>query len=156
MKQGTLNHRFWRRIAIFLKQVILKRACVHPNTNRNAFFLAGLYYRFVSLAAADVAWINTYLINPVLNGQQRQTVIKMDIGNKRYMNTLLDFLYRISCFCIIYSHPYDLTARFLKSQYFCDGCFNIRGFRRTHALYNYLITAANRKITDFNRYRILS
>ncbi|MNW61208.1 hypothetical protein D3C74_392480 [compost metagenome] len=156
MEQSALHHRFRGRITVFLKQMVLQRAGVYPDPNRDAAFLTSFNNGLNLLSAADVARINPDLVDAVFDCQQRQLVVEVNVRNQRDMNPFLDFLDRRSRFLIVHRHAYQLATRFLQPEDFRDCRFNVRCFRRTHALNDNFVAAADRQIPDFDRPRILS
>src|SRR4029453_14526206 len=141
MEKCALNHSFWSRITVLLKQMIFQRTGVNANPDRNSFFLTSLNAPLYPFPTTDVARINPYLVDAVLNSQQCQTIIKMNVRDKRNMNALLNLFNCFSGFLVIDGNPNKLAARFLKSQYFSDSRFHVSSLGRTHTLYNNLVAA---------------
>ncbi|MNN38457.1 hypothetical protein D3C81_1524540 [compost metagenome] len=81
MVKCAFHHSFRSWIAVFLKQMVLKRARIYPDTDRNTTFLTGFYYSLDLFPAANIPRINPNFINAVLDRLKCKLIIEMDICN---------------------------------------------------------------------------
>src|SRR5690606_4910664 len=145
MVQRALDHRFRGRIPVLIEQMLFKRSGIHADSNRNAALLASLDNRFDLLAAADVAGIDSNLVDAVLDRGERKTVIEMNVRNERDMNPLLNLSDGVRGFLIVNSDAHDLAAGLFQPKNLGDRRLDIGRLRRAHALDNDFIASADRQ-----------
>ena len=111
MAKRAFEHSLGRN-AVFFQYLLLKRAAVHSYPYGDAAVLGGGDELHDLLLGADIARIDPYFVNAILYRKNRETVIKMDIGNEGYMRMrfyVRDSLYAV---LVIDRKPDDFTAGF--------------------------------------------
>ena len=71
---------------IFLQQIFFQRTGVDADTDRNLALRSRFDDFFDIFARADVAGIEAQTVDALLDGDQRQLVIEMDVGDQRNAN----------------------------------------------------------------------
>ena len=93
---SRFEQRLRRRLAIFFLQIFFQRAGVDADADRNVFIACAVHHRANALFVADVARVDTQAVNTVFGDFQRDTVVKMDIGDQRDVDLLFDQFERFS------------------------------------------------------------
>ncbi|VGQ10308.1 hypothetical protein SB00610_05390 [Klebsiella quasipneumoniae subsp. similipneumoniae] len=90
------EQRLRRRLAIFFLQIFFQRAGVDANADRDVFIPCAIYDHADALFVADVAWVDTQAVDAIFCDFQRNTVVKVDIGDQRDVDLLFDQFERLS------------------------------------------------------------
>ena len=110
----AFHHALSGRSAILFMNVLFQRTAVNADANRYMVFLTYRHNRLHIFFAADISRIQTYLINAGLYRSDGQSIVIMNIRNKRDMCTLPDFSDG-SCIRFIYNrHAHQLTANLFQ------------------------------------------
>src|SRR5262244_2950482 len=78
MTQGRFNHCLGRRSAVLLEQILFKRSAVHANSNRNSLGLRCPNNFANPFVRANVAGIESQLVDSSLESHKREFIVKMD------------------------------------------------------------------------------
>lgn len=111
---------------------------------------------FDFVTAANIARIDADLVDAVLNRLQRQTIVEMNIRDKRYRDLLLDLLDRFRGFFIVHRDAHDLASRFFQPVNLGYSRLNVRRLRGAHALNDDVIASANRNVAYLYRSCLMS
>ena len=90
MAHGRLDQGFRCRLAIFALQILLQRAGIHPDTNRDVVVAGGTDHRPHTLFLANVAGIEAQAVDAELGHTQSDLVVEVDIGHQRYLDLVPD------------------------------------------------------------------
>ncbi len=96
MTHGGFEQRLRRRLAIFFLQIFFQRAGVDADADRDVFIASAIYNHADALFVADVARVDTQAVDAIFRHFQRNTVVKVDIGDQRDVNLLFDKFERLS------------------------------------------------------------
>ena len=101
--QRRLDHCLRCCGAVLFQQILFQRSAVDTDANRHLLGLRGAHYLDDAFVLADVAGIQTQLVDAGFEGQQRQFVMEMNIGNQGYLGHALANLFQRYC-CVVVGH----------------------------------------------------
>src|SRR5690606_6479987 len=90
MTQCGLHQRFRGRFAVLFLQVLLQRAGVDADADRDALVTGGIDHRAYAILATDVARIDAQAVDTQLGHAQGDLVVEVDIRHQRYLDLLAD------------------------------------------------------------------
>ena len=149
--QSTFHNAFRRYMtAVFGDQILLKRTAVDTHADRHMVSLCLIYNRLHTIHTADIARIDTDFVNPVFNGRNSQTIVKMNVCHQRNMNLLLDLRDGLCRLHGRHCHTDDLASGRFKGQDLGNSCLYIFRFCITHRLDRNRIIASDAAIAYAN------
>ncbi len=95
MTHGGFEQRLRRRLAVFFLQIFFQRAGVDADADRNVFIACAVHHHADALFVADVARVDTQAVDTVFRDFQRDTIVKVDIGDQRHVNLLFNQFERL-------------------------------------------------------------
>src|SRR5438132_2672873 len=109
---GRFDHRFGRGGPVLLQQILLQRTTVDADANRNFLRLRRAHDFDDPFVLADVAGIQTQLIDAGLERQQRQLVMKVNVCDQRnFRHSFSNFLERDCSVVVRDGESHDLATR---------------------------------------------
>ena len=132
--EGALDERLGRRMLVLFEQRLFERARVNADADRNATILActddlGNFSLF-----PDVAGIDPKAIHTLFYCFERETVIEVDICNKRDPRPPSDFTQHFRRVHIRHSDPHYLAPRLFKMTDLVERLQDIAGVCIAHGL----------------------
>ena len=79
--KSTLNYALSCDSAVLLHQVFFEGTAVYSYPYRYISLFRSLHHFGKLLLSANISWIYPYLVNAVLNGLNRESVVKMYVPN---------------------------------------------------------------------------
>ena len=125
MAEGRFHHRLWAHLAVFGQNILLQRAAVYPDADRDVPLAAGIGHRLYTVLTPDISGIDPDLVGAGRNGFQSQPIIKVDIHHHRQRTALLDFSYRMGRRLVRDSHPDDIAPGGSQSPYLGESGIHI-------------------------------
>ena len=119
---------------VFFKQRFFKASAVHSDADRYIALAAGFGDLADILLTAYVAWIYAYLIYSALGNRKRETIVEVDIRNKRHIGLLFYLGNCLSRRHIGYGKAHDIASGGAQALYLLDRCLNIVRFCIAHRL----------------------
>ena len=107
-------------VPVFFEQRLFEASCVYADADGYAPLSARGRYLADILLAADVARIYADLIYSTLCNGKRQTIVKVDIRNKRHVSLLFNFRYGLGRCHIWYGKAHDLASGSSQTFYLPD------------------------------------
>ena len=148
MIKRAFHQRLGAGLAIFVEQVFLKAARVHPDADRAAIGLGRAHHFGHAFAAADIAGIDPQACRARIGGFQRALIMEMDIGHDRNARGAHDLAQRGGAFHIGARNADDIRARILAAADLVDRGDRIAGQRVGHRLHRDRRVAAHRNGAD--------
>ncbi len=88
MTHGGFEQRLRRRLAIFFLQIFSSEPALTP-MRIGCFIASAIYNHADALFVADVARVDTQAVDAIFRHFQRNTVVKVDIGDQRTLTCCL-------------------------------------------------------------------
>ena len=79
MTAGTFHHALCGHLSIGIMDVFFQRTAVDADADRNVMCFAGVDDGLHIFSFPDIARIQTDLVDPGLDGSQRQPIVKVDV-----------------------------------------------------------------------------
>src|SRR3990172_7979221 len=136
MPHRRVYHRLRCRMAVLLKEILLKRPCINSYPDRDSPLFCGFHNILYSFFIPYIPGIEPQTINSLFHGQKGQFIIKVYICYERDLNGALDAAKGLCCLFIRHSHPHYLASPPFKALYLCYSGINIPGIRIGHGLDN--------------------
>ena len=146
MIQPAFDHRVGARFAVFLKQMPLKRSCVHADADRTVVVPRGLDDFFHTLFVADVAGVDPQTCSPSLGRFDTALVVEMDVrhdGHRHLAHNLFQGFRR--CF-VRNGDSDDIRPRIGGGLNLRNRCLDVRCQRVGHRLDGDRRIAPNRHV----------
>ena len=146
MIERALDHRFRCRAAEFLEDVLLHRAGVYADADRQTACLCRLHDRLYTVCAADVARIQANLVHAGLDRRQRETVVKVDVRHHRQRRVRADFAQRLRRLHIRHGTANNVAARVRQCANLRQSSLRVARIRVGHGLHRDGRAAANQYV----------
>ncbi len=150
MAQSGFHQRLRRRLTVFFLDILLQRAGVHADPNRDIVIARAIHNGTNTIFTANIARIDAQTVNPVLSHFQRDAVIEVDIGHQRYRHLLLDQFKGFRRIHGRYRNPYDIRPDALQRADLRHCRIHIGGTGVGHRLHGDRRITTNRYITHEN------
>jgi len=131
-----------------LEQILFNGAAVDPYPDRNFMNLGRSHDPGQFIRSAEIAGIDADGLSTIFHGSHGQTVIEMDIGNKRDGDRRPNPGESRGRIKIKNGHPDQFTARLFEGVNLGDGGVNITGVGIGHRLHRNGTVAAHHQIAD--------
>ena len=109
-------------------------AKVDPNAYGNLPLFGGAHNHLHLLPVPDVAGIQAKSVNARRDGLQSKLVVKVDIGDDRYLDLLHYLSQGVGCLHIGNGRPYDVTPHLLQLLNLAHRGLHVPGVRLGHGL----------------------
>ncbi|MCY1332007.1 hypothetical protein D9M69_176880 [compost metagenome] len=148
MAHGRFQQRFRGRLAVLLLQVLLQRAGVDADADRDVLVAGGIDHRLDAVLAADVARVDAQAVDAQFGDAQGDLVVEVDIGDQRHLHLLLDPAERLGGVHVRHGDADDVGAGVFQAADLRDGGGHVQGVRVGHALHGDGRVTAHRHVAD--------
>ena len=119
---------------VFFKQRFFKASAVYADADRYIALAAGFGDLADVFLTADVAGIYAYLIYSALGNRKRETIVEVDIRNKRHIGLLFYLGNCLGRRHIGYGKSHNIASGGTQTLYLLDRCLNFVRFCIAHRL----------------------
>ena len=148
MLHRRLDERLRRDAAVLLEDLLVEGTGVNADANRDAGLFGGLDDGPDLLLAADVARVEAQGVDALVDGLERELVVKVDVGDERHGDLAQYIAEVLGGLHVGHGEPHDIAACGLQGADLGDSRLGIRRLRIRHRLHGDRRTAADRDLAD--------
>ena len=145
---GRLDEGLRRDAAVLLENLLVEGAGVDADADRDAGLLGRLDDSLDLLLAADVARVEAQGVDALMDGLERELVVKVDVRDERHRDLAQDVAEVLRGLHVGHGETHDVATRCLQGADLGDGRFGVRRLRIRHRLHGDGRPAADGDLAD--------